>query len=98
MRSSRDGEVLDGGPHRPELQRAFDAMHAQVDAHADAATFGLTDGQLVALLESREALVRRLDAVRVGVVWDLDGRGVGRRDGAAGTALMPRGRLKIRPR
>ncbi len=95
--SSNPG-IADGDVHRPEILRAFDVIHAELDAHGEAALFGLTDDQIVEALVLREALARRLDALGLGLVRELDGRGVGSRAGSASTALWIRDRVKIRPR
>ncbi len=72
-------------------------MHAQVAAHRDAATFGMTDEQVLEAVESREALVRSLAVFDLVLVREVDGRDVAGRDGAAGTAMLLRDRLLIRP-
>ncbi len=90
-------DPVDGGLRRPEILRALDAEHAVVDAHGDAPVFGLTDDQLLDYVDSREALRRQWDAVDLAVVRELDGRDVARRAGAAGTAMLLRDRLAIRP-
>ncbi len=86
-----------GGPPRPEILAAFDAAHALFATHRDAALFGMTDGQVLEAVESREALVRCLDTFDVALVGEVDGRDVAGRDGAASTAMLLRDRLQIRP-
>ncbi len=66
--------AVGGGPPRPEILAAFDAAHAVVATHRDAALFGMTDGQVWEAVESREALVRCLDAFDVALVGEVDGR------------------------
>jgi hypothetical protein len=87
----------DGPASRPEILRAFDGMHALLDAHADAALFTLTDDDVLELLETRETLTRRLDALDLRAVRELDGRNIAQQAGATNTADLLRGHLLTRP-
>jgi hypothetical protein len=77
--------------------RLFDQMHALVDAHGDAALFGLTDEETTEPLGLRESLARRLGGVDLPVVRELEGRDVAKRGGTTGTASLLPGHLLVRP-
>ncbi|MEU8285132.1 DUF222 domain-containing protein [Micromonospora sp. NPDC048905] len=74
-----------------ELAQADDVVAACVDD----ATWPLTDGELVAALDAAHRLERRLAAVTLALVREIDGRGTAHARGASSTAVWLRERLHL---
>ncbi|MGC4810795.1 DUF222 domain-containing protein [Micromonospora sp. DT228] len=68
---------------------------AAVAACADAPAWALTESDLVAALDAAHRLERRLAAVQLTLVRELDGRGTAVAQGASSTAVWLRDRLRL---
>ncbi|HET8680888.1 MAG TPA: DUF222 domain-containing protein, partial [Micromonosporaceae bacterium] len=76
--------------------RAVSAMIAEaVDACAAAAVWALHDDQLVDMLDELDTAQRRLAAVNLALVRELDGRGLAVAQGASSTAVWLRARMHM---
>ncbi|MCG5463324.1 HNH endonuclease [Micromonospora sp. MED01] len=74
-----------------ELAQADDAVAACVDA----ATWALTEHDLIAALDAAHRLEQRLAAVKLALIRELDGRGTATAQGASSTAVWLRERLRL---
>ncbi|MEU8409775.1 DUF222 domain-containing protein [Micromonospora sp. NPDC048842] len=74
-----------------ELALADDVVAACVDAPA----WALPEPELIAALDAAHRLERRLAAVKLTLVRELDGRGTPRAQGASSTAVWLRERLRL---
>ncbi|MEU4335586.1 DUF222 domain-containing protein [Micromonospora lupini] len=74
-----------------ELARAESA----VASCADAASWALSEHDLIAVLDATHRLQQRLAAVQVAAVRELDGRGTAVAQGASSTAVWLRHRLRL---
>ncbi|MET7371451.1 HNH endonuclease signature motif containing protein [Micromonospora arida] len=66
-----------------------------VDDCAEPALWALSDDELLASLDATQVLAQRLAAVQLGLVRELDGRGVAIAQGASSTAVWLRERLRL---
>ncbi|MEU1747557.1 HNH endonuclease signature motif containing protein [Micromonospora arida] len=66
-----------------------------VDDCAETALWALSDDELLASLDATQVLAQRLAAVQLGLVRELDGRGVAIAQGASSTAVWLRERLRL---
>lgn len=74
-----------------ELAQADEAVSACLDA----AVWSLGEQDLVAALDAAHRLAQRLNALQLTLVRELDGRGTARAQGASGTAVWLRERLRL---
>ncbi|MEU8255591.1 DUF222 domain-containing protein [Micromonospora inaquosa] len=74
-----------------ELAQADDAVAACVDA----ATWTLTEHDLIAALDAAHRLEQRLAAVKLALIRELDGRGTATAQGASSTGVWLRERLRL---
>ncbi|HZN18827.1 MAG TPA: HNH endonuclease, partial [Micromonosporaceae bacterium] len=76
--------------------RVVSAMIAQaVEACAGTAVWGLSDGELVAGLDELWVAQRRLAAVHLALVREVDGRGLAVAQGASSTVVWLRERMRM---
>ncbi|WP_430503332.1 DUF222 domain-containing protein [Micromonospora trifolii] len=66
-----------------------------VDDCAETALWALSDDELLASLDATQVVAQRLAAVQLGLVRELDGRGVAATQGASSTAVWLRERLRL---
>lgn len=66
-----------------------------VDDCVETALWALSDDDLLASLDATQVLAQRLAAVQLGLVRELDGRGVAVTQGASSTAVWLRERLRL---
>ncbi|MEU1246198.1 DUF222 domain-containing protein [Micromonospora arida] len=66
-----------------------------VDDCAETALWALSDDELLASLDATQVLAQRLAAIQLGLVRELDGRGVAIAQGASSTAVWLRERLRL---
>ncbi|MFI6065350.1 DUF222 domain-containing protein [Micromonospora sp. NPDC051227] len=66
-----------------------------VDDCAETTLWALSDDDLLASLDATQVLAQRLAAVQLGLVRELDGRGVAVAQGASSTAVWLRERLRL---
>ncbi|MCG5439489.1 HNH endonuclease signature motif containing protein [Micromonospora foliorum] len=74
-----------------ELAQADDAVAACVDA----AAWALPEHELIAALDAAHRLEKRLAAVKLALIREVDGRGTARAQGASSTAVWLRDRLRL---
>ncbi|MFI6783834.1 DUF222 domain-containing protein [Micromonospora sp. NPDC050276] len=77
------------------MLRALEQVGGAVDDCAETALWGLSDGELLASLDATQVLAQRLAAVQLGLVRELDARGVAVAQGASSTAVWLRDRLRL---
>ncbi|MBM7492012.1 hypothetical protein JOD64_003234 [Micromonospora luteifusca] len=77
------------------MLRALAQAGGTVDDCAEAALWGLSDGELQASLDATHVLAQRLATVQLGLVRELDARGLAVAQGASSTAVWLRERLRI---
>ncbi len=73
------------------LAQAEDA----IAACADTAAWALPEGELIAALDTAHRIERRLAAVKLALIRELDGRGTATTQGASSTAVWLRERLRL---
>ncbi|MGC4810512.1 DUF222 domain-containing protein [Micromonospora sp. DT228] len=66
-----------------------------VDDCAETALWGLSDDELLASLDATHVLAQRLATVQLGLVREVDGRGLAVAQGASSTAVWLRERLRL---
>ena len=66
-----------------------------VDDCAEAAPWALSDGELLASLDTTHEVAQRLAAIQLGLVRELDARGLAVAHGASSTAVWLRERLRL---
>ncbi|MEV1072236.1 HNH endonuclease signature motif containing protein [Micromonospora parva] len=74
-----------------ELPQAEDA----IAACADTAIWALSEGELIAALDTVHRIEQRLASVKLAVIRELDGRGTATTHGASSTAVWLRERLRL---
>ncbi|MET8120576.1 DUF222 domain-containing protein [Micromonospora sp. NPDC005189] len=74
---------------------AFTQAGGAVDDCADAALWALSDRELLASLDAAHVLAQRLATVQLGLVRELDARGLAVAQGATSTAAWLRERLRL---
>ncbi|MFI7575466.1 DUF222 domain-containing protein [Micromonospora sp. NPDC049497] len=74
---------------------ALAQLSGVVDEVVDASPWALSDADVVASLDAVHALEQRLAAVKLGLVREVDGRGLATRQGATSTAVWLRERLRL---
>ncbi|WP_444949598.1 DUF222 domain-containing protein [Micromonospora ureilytica] len=77
------------------MLEALAQVGGAVDHCAETALWGLSDDDLLASLDATQVLAQRLAAVQLGLVRELDGRGVAVAQGASSTAVWLRERLRL---
>ncbi len=77
------------------MLEALAQVGGAVDDCAETALWGLSDDELLASLDATQVLAQRLAAVQLGLVRELDGRGVAVAQGASSTAVWLRERLRL---
>ncbi|MEU1394927.1 DUF222 domain-containing protein [Micromonospora zamorensis] len=77
------------------MLRALAQVGGAVDDCTEPALWGLSDDELVASLDATHVLAQRLAAVQLGLVRELDARGVAVAEGASSTAVWLRERLRL---
>ncbi|RQX14639.1 HNH endonuclease [Micromonospora ureilytica] len=77
------------------MLEALEQVGGAVDHCAEAALWGLSDDDLLASLDATQVLAQRLAAVQLGLVRELDGRGLAVAQGASSTAVWLRERLRL---
>ncbi|MEU7798656.1 DUF222 domain-containing protein [Micromonospora arborensis] len=77
------------------MLRALAQAGGAVGDCAEAALWGLSDDELQASLDATHVLAQRLATVQLGLVRELDARGVAVAQGASSTAVWLRERLRI---
>jgi len=78
---------------REALVRAAEAVGDCVES----SVWGMSDAELIAALDSVHVLEQQLAAVKLGLVRELDGRGVPVGQGASSTVAWLRHRLRVSP-
>ncbi|MEV7984707.1 DUF222 domain-containing protein [Micromonospora sp. NPDC085948] len=66
-----------------------------VDDCAETALWGLSDDDLLASLDATQVLAQRLATIQLGLIRELDGRGLAVAQGASSTAVWLRERLRL---
>lgn len=77
------------------MLRAFTQADGAVDDCAEAALWALSDNELLASLDAAHVLAQRLATVQLGLVRELDARGLAVAQGASSTAVWLRERLRL---
>ncbi|WP_327033214.1 HNH endonuclease signature motif containing protein [Micromonospora ureilytica] len=77
------------------MLEALEQVGGAVDDCAETALWGLSDDDLLASLDATQVLAQRLAAVQLGLVRELDGRGLAVAQGASSTAAWLRERLRL---
>ncbi|MEU4527115.1 DUF222 domain-containing protein [Micromonospora ureilytica] len=77
------------------MLEALAQVGGAVDDCAETALWGLSDDDLLASLDATQVLAQRLAAVQLGLVRELDGRGLAVAQGASSTAVWLRERLRL---
>ncbi|MEU1588729.1 DUF222 domain-containing protein [Micromonospora sp. NPDC005710] len=77
------------------MLEALGQVKGAVDDCADTMLWGLSDDQLLASLDATQVLAQRLATVQLGLVRELDGRGLAVAQGASSTAVWLRDRLRL---
>ncbi|MET8089708.1 DUF222 domain-containing protein [Micromonospora sp. NPDC005220] len=77
------------------MLEALAQVGGAVDDCTETALWGLSDDELLASLDATQLLAQRLAAVQLGLVRELDGRGVAVAQGASSTAVWLRERLRL---
>ncbi|MET7708815.1 DUF222 domain-containing protein [Micromonospora sp. NPDC005413] len=77
------------------MLRAFTQAGGAVDDCAEAALWALSDNELLASLDAAHVLAQRLATVQLGLVRELDARGLAVAQGASSTAVWLRERLRL---
>ena len=77
------------------MLEALAQVGGAVDDCAETALWGLSDDELLASLDATQVLAQRLAAIQLGLVRELDGRGVAVAQGASSTAVWLRERLRL---
>ncbi|MEU7850883.1 DUF222 domain-containing protein [Micromonospora parva] len=77
------------------MLEALAQVSGAVDDCAETALWALSDDDLLASLDATQVLGQRLAAVQLGLVRELDGRGVAVAQGASSTAVWLRERLRL---
>lgn len=77
------------------MLEALAQVGGAVDDCAETALWALSDDELLASLDATQVLAQRLAAVQLGLVRELDGRGVAIAQGASSTAVWLRERLRL---
>ncbi|MFI6232632.1 DUF222 domain-containing protein [Micromonospora sp. NPDC050784] len=77
------------------MLEALEQVGGAVDDCAETALWGLSDDELLASLDATQVLAQRLATVQLGLVRELDGRGLAVTQGASSTAVWLRERLRL---
>ncbi|MEH0931169.1 HNH endonuclease signature motif containing protein [Micromonospora sp. CPCC 205558] len=77
------------------MLEALAQVGGAVDECAGTALWGLSDDELLASLDTTQLLAQRLAAIQLGLVRELDGRGLAVAQGASSTAVWLRERLRL---
>ncbi|WP_328422589.1 HNH endonuclease [Micromonospora sp. NBC_00389] len=77
------------------MLRALEQAGGAVDDCADVAPWALSDDELLASLDATHAVAQRLATVQLGLVRELDARGLAVARGASSTAVWLRERLRL---
>ncbi|MET8039608.1 DUF222 domain-containing protein [Micromonospora sp. NPDC005215] len=77
------------------MLRALTQAGGAVDDCAETALWGLSDDELLASLDATQVLAQRLATVQLGLVREVDGRGLAVAQGASSTAVWLRERLRL---
>ena len=77
------------------MLEALAQVGGAVDDCAETALWGLSDDELLASLDATQVLAQRVAAVQLGLVRELDGRGLAVAQGASSTAVWLRERLRL---
>ncbi|MEU8424065.1 DUF222 domain-containing protein [Micromonospora sp. NPDC048835] len=77
------------------MLEALEQVSGAVDDCAEAALWGFSDDELLACLDATQVVAQRLAAIQLGLVRELDGRGVAVIQGASSTAVWLRDRLRL---
>ncbi|WP_406060187.1 DUF222 domain-containing protein [Micromonospora sp. NBC_00860] len=77
------------------MLEALEQVGGAVDDCAETTLWGLSDDELLASLDATQVLSQRLATVQLGLVRELDGRGVAVAQGASSTAVWLRERLRL---
>ncbi len=77
------------------MLEALAQVGGAVDDCAETALWGLSDDELLASLDATQLLAQRLAAIQLGLVRELDGRGLAVAQGASSTAVWLRERLRL---
>ncbi|MET8355579.1 DUF222 domain-containing protein [Micromonospora sp. NPDC005171] len=77
------------------MLEALEQVGGAVDDCAETTLWGLSDDELLASLDATHVLAQRLATVQLGLVRELDGRGLAVAQGASSTAVWLRDRLRL---
>ncbi|MDG9672548.1 HNH endonuclease signature motif containing protein [Micromonospora sp. DH14] len=77
------------------MLEALEQVGGAVDDCAETTLWGLSDDELPASLDATQVLSQRLATVQLGLVRELDGRGLAVTQGASSTAVWLRDRLRL---
>ncbi|WP_433128451.1 DUF222 domain-containing protein [Micromonospora sp. CA-240977] len=77
------------------MLRALAQAGGAVDDCAETARWGLSDDELLAALDATQVLAQRLATVQLGLIREVDGRGLAVAQGASSTAVWLRERLRL---
>nr|WTA68102.1 HNH endonuclease [Micromonospora sp. NBC_00855] len=77
------------------MLEALEQVGGAVDDCAETTLWGLSDDELLASLDATQVLAQRLATVQLGLVRELDGRGLAVAQGASSTAVWLRDRLRL---
>ncbi|MBG6101765.1 hypothetical protein IW249_002179 [Micromonospora vinacea] len=77
------------------MLEALEQVGGAVDDCAETTLWGLSDDELLASLDATQVLSQRLATVQLGLVRELDGRGLAVAQGASSTAVWLRDRLRL---
>ncbi|MEU4553949.1 HNH endonuclease signature motif containing protein [Micromonospora violae] len=80
------------------MLRALAQVGSAVDDCAETALWALSDDELLASLDATQVMAQRLAAVQLGLVREVDGRGLAVAQGASSTAVWLRERLRLSSR
>ncbi|MEU8179813.1 DUF222 domain-containing protein [Micromonospora sp. NPDC049044] len=77
------------------MLRALAQLGGAVDDCAETALWGLSDAELLAALDATQVLAQRLATIQLGLIREVDGRGLAVTQGASSTAVWLRERLRL---
>ncbi|RZT82144.1 uncharacterized protein DUF222 [Micromonospora violae] len=80
------------------MLRALAQVGGAVDDCAETALWALSDDELLASLDATQMMAQRLATVQLGLVREVDGRGLAVAQGASSTAVWLRERLRLSSR
>ncbi|WP_410808970.1 DUF222 domain-containing protein [Micromonospora sp. 067-2] len=80
------------------MDRSLTQLNADVDDCADVAMWALSEEDLLAWLDTTHRVTQRLATIQLGLVRELDARGVAVAQGASSTAVWLRQRLRLSAR